>query len=50
MHKPCGGKVPKLYEEMMDDKDRQIIADIKAAKEKVENLIEQYNSAMPCLK
>ena len=42
MHKLCGGKVPKLYEEMMDDKDRQIIADIKAAKEKVENLIEQY--------
>jgi methionyl-tRNA synthetase len=42
MHKLCGGKVPKLHEEIIDDKDKQIIADIKAAKEKVENLIEQY--------
>ncbi|QEC66461.1 methionine--tRNA ligase [Panacibacter ginsenosidivorans] len=42
MHKLCGGKVPKLHDEIIDDKDKQIIADIKAAKEKVESLIEQY--------
>lgn len=42
MHKLCNGKVPKLHEEVLDDKDRQVIADIKAAKEKVETLLEQY--------
>lgn len=42
MHKLCGGKVPKLHEEIIDEKDKQIIADIKASKEKVESLIEQY--------
>jgi methionyl-tRNA synthetase len=42
MHKLCGGKVPKLHEDIIDEKDKQIIADIKSAKEKVESFIEQY--------
>jgi len=42
MHKLCGGKVPKLHEEIIDEKVKQIIADIKSAKEKVESLLEQY--------
>lgn len=42
MHKLCGGKVPKLHEEIIDEKDRQVIADIRFAREKVESLIEQY--------
>ena len=42
MHKLCGGKVPKLHEDIIDEKDKQIIADIKFAKEKVEGFIEQY--------
>ena len=42
MHKLCGGKVPKLHEDIIDEKDKQIIADIKSAKEKVESCIEQY--------
>ncbi|CAN5563798.1 methionine--tRNA ligase [soil metagenome] len=42
MHKLCGGKVPVFHNDIIDDKDKQIIIDIKAAKEKVESLIEQY--------
>jgi methionyl-tRNA synthetase len=42
MHKLCGGKVPKLHEDIIDEKDKQIIADIKSAKEKIQSLIEQY--------
>jgi methionyl-tRNA synthetase len=42
MHKLCGGKVPVFHNDIIDDKDKQIITDIKAAKDKVENLIEQY--------
>lgn len=42
MHKLCGGKVPKLHEDVMDDIDRNLIADIKSAKTKVENAIEEF--------
>lgn len=42
MHKLCSGKVPVFHNDIIDDKDKQIILDIKAAKEKVESLIEQY--------
>ncbi|MBG9377635.1 methionine--tRNA ligase [Panacibacter sp. DH6] len=42
MHKLCGGKVPKLHEDVYDERDIQVVADIKAAKEKVESFIEQY--------
>jgi methionyl-tRNA synthetase len=39
MHKLCGGKVPKLHEEVMDDIDRTLIEEIKNAKVKIENAI-----------
>jgi len=42
MHKLCGGRVPKLHEDIMDDADRALIDDIKAAKTKVENNLESY--------
>jgi methionyl-tRNA synthetase len=42
MHKLCGGKVPKLHEDLMDDTDRALIDDIKQAKQKVENAIEEF--------
>jgi methionyl-tRNA synthetase len=42
MHKLCGGKVPKLHEEVMDDVDRALIEDIKDAKVKVENALEEF--------
>jgi methionyl-tRNA synthetase len=42
MHKLCGGKVPKFYNEIIDDDDKQVIADIKHTKQKVEQLLEEY--------
>ncbi|RXK62596.1 methionine--tRNA ligase [Lacibacter luteus] len=42
MHKLCGGKVPKLHEELLDDEDRKLMAEIENAKAKVENLLEEY--------
>jgi methionyl-tRNA synthetase len=42
MHKLCGGKVPKLHEDVMDDIDRTLIEDIKSAKTKVENALEEF--------
>ncbi|MGE9310608.1 methionine--tRNA ligase [Niabella sp. CJ426] len=42
MHKLCGGKVPKLHTEVLDEKDKSIIADIEAAKAKVQTALENY--------
>nr|WP_294908053.1 methionine--tRNA ligase [uncultured Lacibacter sp.] len=42
MHKLCGGKVPKLHEELLDDEDRKLISEIENAKTKVESLLEEY--------
>jgi methionyl-tRNA synthetase len=42
MHKLCGGKVPKLHEDVLDEKDKALIEDIKNAKTKVENYIEEF--------
>lgn len=42
MHKLCGGKVPVLHNDILDDADRALINDIKEAKEKVEQSIENY--------
>lgn len=42
MHKLCGGKVPKLHEDVMDDADRALIAEIQKSKAAVENAIEGY--------
>ncbi|HLK28013.1 MAG TPA: methionine--tRNA ligase [Puia sp.] len=42
MHKLCGGKVPKLHEDVLDEDDKFIIAQIESAKKKVEENIENY--------
>jgi methionyl-tRNA synthetase len=42
MHKLCGGKVPKLHEDVLDDDDRWIITEIQNSKSKIQNLIEEY--------
>ncbi|TAL48016.1 MAG: methionine--tRNA ligase [Chitinophagaceae bacterium] len=42
MHKLCGGKVPKLHEDVLDENDKWIMQEIGNAKSKVENLLEQY--------
>ncbi len=42
MHKLCGGKVPKLHEEILDDTDRAMMAAFTTTKEKVASAIEQY--------
>lgn len=42
MHKLCGGKVPKLHEDILDERDKALIADIENAKVKVEGLLEEY--------
>ncbi len=42
MHKLCGGKVPPLHTDVLDEKDKLIIADIEAAKAKVQTALEHY--------
>ena len=42
MHKLCGGKVPKLHEDILDEKDKTLIEEITKAKEKVQSLLEEY--------
>jgi methionyl-tRNA synthetase len=42
MHKLCGGKVPKLHEDILDKTDKAVIEEIKNAKIKIENAIEQF--------
>ena len=42
MHKLCGGKVPKLHEDILDDKDRVLIEEIQNSKFKIQNLLEEY--------
>jgi len=42
MHKLCGGKVPKLHEDILDDTDKTLIEDIKNARLKIETLIEEF--------
>jgi methionyl-tRNA synthetase len=43
MHKLCNGKVPAFHEELADEKDMALAADIKNTKERVESLIEKYS-------
>src|SRR6476646_246034 len=43
MHKLCGGKVPKLHEDALDGADRTLMEEIKNAKVKVENAIEEFH-------
>ena len=42
MHKLCGGKVPKLHEDILDEKDKALIEAIQNSKVKIENLLEEY--------
>lgn len=42
MHKLCSGRVPKLHEDVMDDADRALIAEIKGTAQKVEACLEGY--------
>ncbi len=42
MHKLCGGRVPAFHKEVSDERDVQLEQDILAAKQKVENSIEEY--------
>jgi methionyl-tRNA synthetase len=42
MHKLCGGKVPKLHADIIDDIDKGLITEIENARTRVENLLEQY--------
>ncbi len=42
MHKLCKGKVPPYHTAFADDLDKQLIKDIKATKENVESLLEQF--------
>lgn len=42
MHKLCGGRVPALHEEVLDDADRDIIKEIKQTCQAVEADIEKY--------
>jgi methionyl-tRNA synthetase len=42
MHKLCNGRVPPLHEELLDDVDRALIAEIKEAKSRIEGGIEAY--------
>ena len=42
MHKLCGGKVPKLHESILDEKDKALVEEIKNAKIKIEKNIEEY--------
>lgn len=42
MHKLCGGKVPKLHEDILDEKDKALIEAIQNAKTKIQNNLEEY--------
>jgi methionyl-tRNA synthetase len=42
MHKLCKGKVPVLHEDLLDDADRNMFAEMASAKSRVENLIETF--------
>ena len=42
MHKLCGGKVPKLHPEILDEKDTALIEEIKNSKIKIEKNIEEF--------
>ena len=43
MHKLCGGKVPKLHDDILDDNDKALIAEIENTKAEVQSAIEYYH-------
>lgn len=42
MHKLCGGKVPVFHNDIIDEADQQLIADIKTGVEKITKSLEEY--------
>ena len=42
MHKLCGGKVPPIHADVLEDEDKQIFEEIKKTKQIVEDAIENY--------
>jgi methionyl-tRNA synthetase len=42
MHKLCGGKVPVLHQDILDEKDKALVDEIKNAKARVEKNIEEF--------
>ncbi len=42
MHKLCGGKVPPLHAEVLDDADKKMFEEILQTKTNIENLVEGY--------
>jgi methionyl-tRNA synthetase len=42
MHKLTGGKVPKFHQAITDSRDNELMAEIKGAKERIQNLLEEY--------
>ncbi|RTL59656.1 MAG: methionine--tRNA ligase [Sphingobacteriales bacterium] len=42
MHKLCGGKVPKLHEDVLDAEDKWIMEEIQNSKFKIQNNLEEY--------
>jgi methionyl-tRNA synthetase len=42
MHKLTNGKVPRFHNTIMDEKDKDLIAEIEKSKPKIENLLEEY--------
>jgi methionyl-tRNA synthetase len=42
MHKLTDGKVPKFHNDIADEKDKALIEEIKQAKPKLENFLEEY--------
>ncbi|HMU47042.1 MAG TPA: methionine--tRNA ligase [Chitinophagaceae bacterium] len=43
MHKLCGGKVPAFHNDIIDETDKELIAETANTKKKVENLLEEYS-------
>ena len=50
MHKLCGGKVPPLHADVLDDADKKMFEEILQTKTNIENLVEGYSSGMPYMK
>ncbi len=42
MHKLCMGKVPKLHEDILEEKDKTLIEEIQNSKLKVQNFLEEF--------
>lgn len=42
LHKLCGGKVPRLHEDILDENDKSLAEEIRNTKNRVESLLEEY--------